>query len=196
MKQHTRIGHIDCVRRKSRMLVDRDGRLRKDWVELAGNGAPTLQILLDEGVLPSPHGARFVGVDLDAGVIKEATALYGEDAPVTWVHGNMVSIIEADIEAFPNAGVLVFDSWNAARGRDIEQILPILFNFARKREQQYGEFFLILNVSLKFVEKGAHRYRSMVEQLFEAHIPEAAWVTYRSSPTSNQMLLTRLRFGF
>jgi SAM-dependent methyltransferase len=194
-KHQTRVDNLECAS-KRHMLMDRHGCLIRDWIELAGSGAPTMQLLLDRKALPSSTGAKFIGIDTDEDTLAEAKERYSKHADsADWVRGKLESILAADQNAFPNAGVLVFDSWNAAQGQEIERTLPILFDFARRRERQHGEFMLVLNVSLKFVPRGADTYRSMVESLFGARIPAAAWTTYRSSVKSKPMLLTRLRFG-
>ena len=178
-------------------LLDRAGRLACDWVELAGDRAPTYQLLLDERLLPSEHG-RFIGVDVDRRVLETCRVKYATRAYASWLEGDLVPLVVHGAPELANAGVLVFDSWQAARGAEIADILPHLFDFARRQHARAGAGFLfVLNVCLRGVgDKEARRYREQVETHFGCTIPSAAWESYPTASGKNKMLLTRLRFGF
>lgn len=196
-KNETRLNNISGLI-NSRVILDRRaGKLRRDWIELAGPGAPTLELLIDKELLTPGGEGKFIAVDTNQKVLDEAKEQYGEDAPAEWVRGDLIAMLKADTNAFPNAGALIFDSLNAAKGRAIEECLEVLFDFAHRRKHTAGgEFYLVLNVSTIMVEKGADWYKKEVAGYFGKEIPDDAWVEYKSSARSKPMLLTRLRFGF
>jgi hypothetical protein len=66
-------------------IMDAKGRLAGDWIELAGPGALTCEMLLGHGALGG--NTKFVGVDADIGVIEGCRSKYAHLPDVTeWRH--------------------------------------------------------------------------------------------------------------
>lgn len=193
-KHLTRLGNLQALSHAQKIRDEDTGLLLTDWLELAGDGAPTLRLLLEQGLLGPASKARYIGVDHDPKVLAHCQGAYPSDAPAVWENDDLIDKINNDHAAYPNVGVLCFDSYNAARGREIEDILDVLFAFAERRARK--EFLLILNVSLKMVPKGAIWYKDAVSRRLGTVIPPSGWTEYRSDARKNNMLLTRIRFGF
>jgi hypothetical protein len=196
-KVPTRIANLDAVRRTAMpygsALCGKEGRLRVDWLELAGPEAPTARLLLDEGAIGTPgNPSRFIGLDKDKKTIDQAKALYKEHPEVLLEHvaGNFVH----RLDLYPDVGVLVFDSLNKAKGKETEEHLDLLFDFAHKQARELGGFCLVLNVTLMGVSRGLglESYKAMVAERYGSAIPGHAWHEYQSSGAKNPMLLTRL----
>ncbi len=195
-KHQTRIDNLAAIRAVSSphgsALCAPNGQLRVDWLELAGPDAPTAKLLIDADALN--ENAKFIGVDNDPKVITAAKKLYRRNPNVDLrrVEGNFVNGLDTD--AYDRVGILIFDSWNGAKGRETDEHLDTLFAFAARQRKRLGGFCLGLNVTLRGVSLGAGvaAYKRKIEMHYGAPIPETAWQTYKSNARSNPMLLTRL----
>lgn len=196
-KQDTRQRPLDIVRKHSAHLWSRKHQaLRFNWIELPGHHAPTLQMLLDAGALQGP--GHFGGVDTSSKVLQGCREHYGDDVPAFWVKGNLITALRSP-DAFPDAGVLVYDSFRAAKGaKTIEKELPVLARYAHRQEQRLGEFLLVLNVAIdrRFVtEADQAAYRGLIADTFPGlQVHEGSFHTYQSKKTA--MLWAAIRLGF
>jgi hypothetical protein len=194
-KHATRLANFAALRAlspKGSALCTPTGQLRVDWLELAGPEAPTAQILIDADALTAQ--GRFIGVDNDRDVITRAKRAYKSNPNVVLQHveGNFLHMLDTD--AADRVGVVIFDSWNGAKGREVEEHLDVLFDFAQRQRQALGAFFLGLNVTLRGVERtaGVAAYKRGISKRYGRKIPEQAWTTYQSAKGRQPMLLTRL----
>lgn len=193
-KAETRQDTLNVLREARNHLLDRAGLLRRDWIELAGPEAPTLRLLLDQHFLGVGSNAKFIGVDRDKPTLEHAASLYGSEAPAVWIQADLLSLIEADRNAFPNAGVLVFDGFNNMRGAEAYRALDVLFAFAKSRSEDHMGFLLVLNFSTSRQSKvDQRRFQAETEKRYGAPIP---WTVYRSDEKYHDMNLARLRFGY
>lgn len=200
IKHATRVANLAAVRESAdkygTSLVTPTGLLRRDWLELLGPEGPTLGLLLGKRALdPTSASPRFIGVDSDPSVIRDARQRYAPVNCATFIHtpGTFVTGLDADL--YQNVGVCVFDSLNKARGREVEEHLAILFDFAERQHARLGGFCLILNVTQQGVfrdARGIGRYKKLVSEHFGHEVPGEAWTEYRSESAKNPMLLTRL----
>jgi len=196
-KQETRVGTLEMVQESSILWSARHQALRYDWVELAGKQAPTLQMLLAEGALTG--SGQFVGVDLDKDIIAECAEVFSAETAAgqcDWSTRNLITLLR-DQDALPRTGVLVYDSCECARGKAIQRNLDVLFDFAKRQEEQLGQFLLVLNVSLFRVNRDRH-VREYVEAI-QRHLPWFDAVgdfhVYQSEGRANPMLLCRIGLG-
>ncbi len=185
---------LDLLRQRATGLV-RDGQLACSWVELCGPRAPTLTLLQAQDVLGA--NGRFIGVDKDAAVVAACRATHAE-AAADWHHALLEDLFRMDREAFPNMGVLVYDSLLSVRGEKARQRLQLLAEVALARAAQLGEFMLVLNFSLCHSSWADHdRHLAHLATLFDSPLDtlQAGTTRYRNSKTSNWMALTRLWWG-
>lgn len=174
--------------------------LRVDWLELAGEGAPTLQAILDTGALVEPR--RFLGVDRDPGVVarcRQTFAAVGDQA--SWYEGELVSLLTSGGPSLDNVGVVVFDSTNAISGNTILRELELLVAFAKQQQKRLGACLLVVNAAAnpghaRTGRDGAVgdrvRYKAALEERCGGRVSDP--YEYQSRKTT--MLLSVLCFGF
>lgn len=191
-KQETREKPLELLRGRSSVLWSRKHQgLRYDWMELAGTRAPTLQMLLDERALAP--GARFIGVDTSKKVLGGCRRHYGDGVPAEWVQGSLIPKIR-DAVAYPQVGVLVYDSFRSVRGQAVESDLRVLARFARSQADRIGEFLLVINVSQSrfTTDEDVSRYQEAVSAIMGfTEVDLHRYISKR-----NPMFWTALRFGF
>jgi len=194
-KDETRLHALKIVRRSSFLWSRSQQALRCDWMELAGEQAPTLRLLLDREALASP--ARFIGVDTDPEIILGCRNHYGPEAPASWHQGPLIPALRR-VGAFDRVGVLVYDSFRAVKGkRTIQRDLRALARFAQRQRERLGEFLLVLNVdgSPRYRSNDTYdRYREMLRDAFGIPVEPEALHPYVSR--KDTMVWTALRWGF
>lgn len=194
-KQATRDLALKLVREHSAFLWSRTHQhLRYDWVELAGNKAPTLsETLLPAHALDGP--AKFVGVDHRQTVIDGCREQY-KGTPAEWYCGNMKDLVRSKSHPLlQNAGVLVYDSvdgWWAEHNHTLE----LVCRTALRRHAGIGEFLLVVNVvanvkSRTSYDKQAAAHAGRLEK-WTGIKPDIHIYTSNVKP----MFWTALRFGF
>lgn len=139
-KAESRARNIAMVQRCKSLFDTRRGRLRCDWAELAGPGAPTLALLRERQLLGP---GRYIGIDKNPEVFRGLEA--GDDAVF-----HMGSMIPWMMSGKHRAGVLNWDSLRLGDGVSFERDLDAAFAFAQSQQETYGflQFVLILNVGL------------------------------------------------
>jgi hypothetical protein len=194
-KDETRLHALNIVKHSS-FLWSRDQQaLRCDWMELAGTGAPTLQLLLNLDAIEAP--ARFIGVDTDETVIEGCMDRYGPEAPAHWHHGPLIPALRR-LGPFDQVGVLVYDAFRAVQGeRTIQREVRSLARFAQRQRDRLGEFLLVMNVdgSPRYRSNGTYdSYRKLLSDAFEMQVEPEALHPYVSR--QDTMVWTALRWGF
>jgi len=193
-KQQTRLDNLAAVQQSSILWSRKNKNLHFDWGETAGRLAPTLHLLREHDAL-GPD-ATFIGFDLPDSqhILDECEDQYGtHDAK--WVAQDLMTALRTH-NPFPNMGVLVWDSCDAARGQTVQRHLDTLIPFAQRQESRLGSFLLVINVSLFRVHKGADQYVRGIRRHLPTFDPDTAFHRYCSEGRQHDMLLTRLRFGF
>ena len=196
-KQATRVRALGLVKQSS-FLWSRDHQaLTCDWVELAGARAPTLQYLLEEQVLRPDLPARFIGVDHDEDVIRGCRELFGDDGPASWHQGGLAPALRRE-DAFPRAGVLVYDSHRSVKGdRTTLKEIDRLARFAEHQCSKLNEFMLVLNVSAHprdVSEQDVEDYLRALSTAVGFEVPLESLHRYVSKHVP--MLWTALTWGF
>lgn len=114
------------------------GQLRLDWVELAGEGAPMLDLLR-----PKLGPGRFIGLDRDREVIHR---LQAQKTPHTiFQEGVLQPLLLDRPELFENVGVINFDSLCAWFGEPIFEETTPLIEFVQQNIHRRREMMLIIN---------------------------------------------------
>ena len=193
-KDETRYLPLEIVKLSTHLWSRSESRLRCDWLELAGPEAPTLQHLLDSGALQAPQ--RFIGVDTEAEVIQGCRESY-KGAPALWHCGDLIPALRRE-DAFPDVGVLVFDSHMALKGnRTIRPTLRALSRFAHRQVRKKHEFLLVLNVAGDprwTNDKDLEKYAAMLTETTGINVSTESFHRYTSKTTP--MYWVALRWGF
>lgn len=160
-------------------------RLKHDWVELAGPGAPMVNLL---GPYLGP--GKFIGVDHNRKVIEDCRSYWTNrtETPI-FVHAKLESLILGNDPLTHNVGSLIFDS----TARPLGIPLNILFRFAGQQTQRLGCFFLVINTCLNGVSAS---HLAVFKQRVESHLTEVhegIWCQYKSHTGSpSGMLMIRV----
>lgn len=159
-KEHTR--ELAIAQAKESPTLCSGGVLRCDWLELAGEHAPTASLLAREGLLSA--GGRFVGIDRSPDVIADCARRYG-GPDFVWVQKELTEAIQCP--TLGNAGVLVYDSWDGLQCSNLpgklaaktrRNLEPVL-SFALRQRAKLGEFLLVLN----YVQRGEFSHATIQE---------------------------------
>ena len=192
-KHDTRFLTLEIAKLSDRLWSRKHQHLRHSWMELAGELAPSFQALMDVDAL-GPQ-AQFIGVDTEKGVIQRCQEHY-QGCPASWHHGPLASAIRP-LQAFPDVGVLVFDSEYSAKGKPIRNDVKVLARFAQRQYEALGGFLLVINVAANprdVSEKDIQAYRMMLSRETGVDIPPEALHRYVSRTVP--MIWTAIRFGF
>ena len=194
-KDETRRRPLDVVKKHSALLWSKStNSLRYDWMELAGSGAPTLEMLLREEALNGE--GKFIGVDREASIIAGCKQKYGPHAPAVWREGQLSEFANANHPDMQRVGVLVFDSEDGIwRGKwsDLEQVTA----FAKLRAAKIGEFALVVNAVApphRLKPGDMEKYRKRLSDECGVAIKPEALTPYTSK--TEQMVWTMVTFGF
>jgi hypothetical protein len=192
-KKHYRRMPLNVVQHEAAMLWDAaHKKLRCDWLELAGHGAPSCQMLIDQGALgdcdKQPKNPCFIGLDTeeDGGkVIQGCQTLYDpwcQTGQAKFLRKNMFDCIEESFfgnSDLAKVGVVVYDTnqsigigdlndpdWALGKG------IRSLIRFARYQQSQLGEFVMVINVTQ---QHASHENRAqwepwLAQQLADAHV--------------------------
>ena len=196
-KEETRRDNLDLVRRFSSRIYSRRRRhLRLDVLDLCGENAPFLQLLLEEDVLGP---ARYIGVDSDAGVIDRCRERYAGIENVEWYGGDMLARLRGDVDAWPDVGLLNYDSQRRGAQEPIEKDLELLGAFARARMERHGEFLLVVNATT--AHDGMSKAKTNLVEVFHRCFEDLdmgpdSFHTYTSVGHRQPMVHLQLRMGF
>jgi hypothetical protein len=199
VKEHVRYGTYT--------LAQELGLLRKDldWMELAGENAPTIRLL---GKLGWPIG-RFLAVDRDPGVVNRSRGMFGQlNDRIDWHEGDIVGLWrdKAPGAASVVAGrrlrqsVIVYDTQSTPQ--TVLPTLPALWERASLRAAAValGEApgpratLVVLAVSLRAVSNAdKERFKQHVNHQLTEHSPNM-WLEYRGHDKATRMLVIRLHF--
>lgn len=120
-------------------------RLRHDWLELPGIGAPTLQMLRSRHHLGP---GRFIGVERDPEVHKGLVSKYGQESQDhRFAHASLHQWLRGGGSL--RVGVCNWDGW--VLGKDTQKFreqLGQLWAFAHSQRKRIGGFVLILNMEI------------------------------------------------
>jgi hypothetical protein len=196
-KEQTRQNNLDLVRHYSSRIYSRHHHhLRLDVLDLCGENAPFLQLLLDEQVLGP---GRYVGVDVDPDVVARCRTRFASDDVIQWHHGDLVARLRSDTNAWPNVGVLNYDSQRRGSQAPVRQDLRVLASFAKRQWERHGEFLLIVNVTTARdgAPKTVRHLRRVLETEFEGlTLHDDSFHIYTSVGRWQPMVHVRLRLGF
>ncbi len=176
-------------------LADPGRRLWLDWVELAGENNPTVDLLA-----PVLGPGRFIGVDRDLGCVNRNAA---RGLPhVTWLHGTLQTLLANQPALFARAGVLNYDSFAGWNGDSIFVETTPLVHFARRQLDRVGEFVLIVNAAMvrnvprHEAEARARRVFAPLLAPLDRDLEPTDLFYYRAAGDRNDMLNVRVQVGF
>lgn len=143
-KRASRIYNIEQVKRLPRVFNRYTQKLKCDWLELPGRGAPTLKMLRSLDMLGP---GRFIGCEADRSTFDSLVEEYGEESED---HLFLNDLVELRLLGRSNekVGVLNFDSLHQAGSSALEKSVGPLIQFAHQQEKELGGFALILNVGV------------------------------------------------
>ena len=172
-----------------------DGVLTADWIELCAERDETLQLLLREGAL-QPGKGRYVGVNKDAALLARNRDHFAEATAaglVEWVEGTWEDVL-SDLSAYPNAGILVFDSFNSVANEHLAEILEPTIQFAHARQATLGQALVVLNLALRGKDR-RHDYHQLIEQRLGVPVSSSQFNTYRGEGRTVSMHICWVKFG-
>lgn len=183
-----------AVLEDSLYIAEPGKRLYLDWLELAGEGAPTYDTLA--GLLGR---GRFIGVDTDPGVIARCKA---RSLPHAVFHrGRLQSLLVDRPADFERVGVLNYDSLAGWHSDSIITETAPCVAFAAEQYHRCGEFVLIVNADTRNHSRGVVMPR--VQRLFapllgplERQVEDADTYEYKTVGQRSKMLNVRVRLGF
>ena len=188
-KEYTRMRALEIVSNSCLLWDTANKHLVYSWMELAGPGAPTLQMLLDHEAL-SPN-SLFYGVDIDPKVIAACRKQYAEVPQARWIEADLSCIVARHTDV----GVLVFDSHNGVVGDDFEESLEMLNIVAKAQAERLGEFLLVINASSsRRSREEVDSYPALLTKHFRMPVQASHIHKYVSKKTP--MHWVALRWGF
>jgi len=154
-KQRTRRETLEAVM-KCDALWD-FGTLDCDWMETTGQKAPSLKMLIEQGIDPN----RFIGINwadpslkghvehhelekASRDLLKANEEMYQAG---TWHYGSFEQACREDL--FPNVGVIVFDSHYAISANDAITRPVHVIEFFKQQVRRLGQAVLVINVVYK-----------------------------------------------
>jgi hypothetical protein len=169
-------------------------RLYLDWLELAGEGAPTYDTLA-----PLLGRGRFIGADTDPGVVARCKA---RDLPHAVFHrGRLQSLLVDRPADFERVGVLNYDSLAGWHSDSIIDETAGCVGFAAQQYKRVGEFVLIVNADTR--NRSREVVMPRVQRVFapllgplDRQVEEADCFWYRTAGGHSKMLNVRVRVGF
>ena len=193
-KHLTRVKTLELV--KGHTGLFRNGKLVRDWMELASEQDPTFGLLRDHGVL-----GQYIGVNFNQGMLDLNAAHYPIETAAgqaLWVQGNIHVLLAQPIAS--NVGVLVYDGYDGVKSQSDKMygILRQLCSFALTQHQNLGQFMLVLNFSLR----GANNSDVSLHLDRLRHFMPGIQITpdnlhiYQSEGRTTKMMLCRIGLGF
>ena len=191
-KESTRRMALEHAQESPILCSRTTGKLRFGWLELAGKGAPTLDLLLREGAI-TPDGPIFHGVDLDTEVVAGCEVLYA-DAPTEFRQGRLETLLLQE-DLFRDVGVLVFDSEYVVRRKNLEALLGPVAAFARRQQARLGDFLLVVNICPgRSSAEDFESYRETLSRLLGIDLQAGHFHRYHSGLMGMAWLAVRLGF--
>lgn len=169
-------------------------RLYLDWLELAGEGAPTYDALA-----PLLGRGRFIGVDTDPGVVARCKA---RGLPHAVFHrGRLQSLLVDRPADFERVGVLNYDSLAGWHSDSIIDETAGCVGFAAQQYKRVGEFVLIVNAdtrnrSREVVMPRVQRVFAPLLDTLDRQVEDVDCFWYRTAGGRSKMLNVRVRLGF
>ena len=215
-KVNARSRPLEVIRTESNLLWDYQRKeTRCSWLELAGGGAPTCDLLLQEGAL----GKNFLGVDLDLSIVTGCKTKYADLCTAGMAHfhhGDLLAMVRGYSPVVQDVGVLVYDTQQGLPHRNLDnpddelvRAVTDLIQFGKKQHKELGEFLLVINVTQQRASvDNCNRWPLLLAQkLVEAKVllPEQVEQVRRNPdclvgkyPCSKagSMLFSLIRFGF
>lgn len=137
-------------------LVDDEGNYNYKWLELVGDNANTFNQLLDTKRIRED---QLIGIDLREDNINKCIPLF----PKAQFHN-------IEWNSFCNTyhkhdiGVIVFDSWNAAYGKNFQSALAATMNLALRCKQTIGECLVVINVDASKTHRGYAVHKGLTSE--------------------------------
>jgi len=186
VQEHTRFWH--------------NGHLTCDWMELCGKGDETLRMLLDADAL-QPGCGRYLGVNMEEAVLdhnRKEFVPQTEAGLVQWVLGDLCTLL-SDLDAFPNTGIIVFDSFNSASKVNLDVILDTILGFAKSQQRKLGQALVVLNLALRGNmvhgrEAGKRRLQEYLRERLGVEVSQEQFHDYRSKKVEMRMCWIGLGF--
>lgn len=200
-KQATRQQTLDLLKESDYWVPDSTGGyLNGDWVELCGKPDETLKTLLSQNVL-RPGLSRYIGINLDPEVIQFNREHYKKETEAglaVWVDGAWANIF-ADRNRYPNARVVVFDSFNAIINERLDRILRDSLDFAELLYKRNGMVILVVNLTGRGstpekIQNRVQKLMSWKESVCKGNFTKPIFKTYTSKVMP--MCITWLPLGF
>lgn len=198
-KQNTR-KKIFEVAKESLTLLDEDGRLCVPVVELCGERAPLYAMIIEEKLIGK--GGFYVGVDAYGYIIDECREIY-HDSSSEWINSNLGLAIskksQKDNENVSRAQILVFDSHDGIHKKNFHKgDLPRCIKFAKRQQEKFGEFLLVLNICnsrySKDNDRDIDRYCKFLTEEVGRKVGKDDFLLYRSK--KEEMMWIAISFGF
>jgi hypothetical protein len=172
-KRRQRLKNIKAVKTAPSLWSRQLQALRLDWLELPGEGAPTLGLLNSLNAL-SPFQAAFIGVDSDGPTLETCRAAHGNQGAL-WVNQDLFEYLQGNPPELGRVGVLNYDSFDGPC-RDTTDRLRMLHHFAQRQARDYGQFLLIVNLSHATAQRPGQAetlHRAALDKVFTG--PASRW---------------------
>lgn len=127
----------------------REGHLQRPWLELDSQESPTGQMLA-----PYLNPGVFIGLSRDQAVAPTNRKFMHEHPEIpnrdhiVFRKDDLDSAL-SDLEAYPDLGVLVFDSLNAMGNMNLAGVLGPMVRFCEQNARRNGSILLVINLILR-----------------------------------------------
>lgn len=128
------------------MLVDEDGKYNYKWLELVGDNAITFNQLLNTKRIRED---QLIGIDLREDNINNCIPRF----PKAQFHSQEWNVF-CNTYKKQDIGVIVFDPWYAAYGKEFKSALSATMNLALRCKQSIGECLVVINVDGSKTHRG------------------------------------------
>ena len=179
-KAATRERTLSLVREHSQFWHPTRQHLTCDWVELCGYDDETFKLLTQAGALKEGV-SKYIGVNGDPAIIEHNKETFSS---AEWVQGYWEDVMASN--AYPKAGVIVFDGFNSVTNAHLDTLLAPTIAFAKRQHQRLGQALLVLNLALRGKASRTDaqvRYRALLEDAFQVPVTAEGFTTYTSKVT-------------
>lgn len=201
-KQECRQWNLEGLQGSHGFLTHRGKTLLRDWVELAGEGAPTLELL--KPWLGGPADAKFIGIDRNPAVLQRCQEKYKDHPHADWVPAtSLQSALQYQRERFKNVGVINFDTTDGLQSsmESLEIRFKPVLEFVQETLPRAREMLLIINMVGRGigVQECVRTYEDLLQpllQLTERKLEEGDFLRYHSTRRGTPMVNVRVRLGY
>ena len=150
----------------SAFLTDDEGNFLHKWVELVGPGCHTFDQLLKTNRITED---KLVGINLDEQIINESQTKFPMSNMVHTKWDTFCRTYQGN-----DIGVIVYDSFNAAHGKDLRYNIDATMSLAMRCKDNIGECLVVINVDSKTTRRQLkndprEQLKLELERYFKSH---------------------------